>query len=134
VGRPVSLQVAILRVLSSYPGGRATLAAMNADLALLAGSGPEWTQRLKRLSARVPDIDIFGQRLVVRDAAGWQLTEAGSRLLAALELPAAAASPQPQPQIARPEAPLPERLRFTARNAPRKKSHRRDRRRLLRSA
>ena len=45
VGAFVSLQMSIVKVLSSYPDGRATLAALNADLKILAGSGREWTAR-----------------------------------------------------------------------------------------
>jgi hypothetical protein len=56
----VSLQVAILEVLASYSGGRASLAEMEADLAILAGAGPEWNARLKRLSARL--LYLLGNR------------------------------------------------------------------------
>jgi hypothetical protein len=84
----VSLQVAILKVLVSYPSGHATLAEMKADLAILAGAGPEWNARLKRLSARLPDLDIFSQGLVLRDAAGWTLSSAGRHALLSMEQPA----------------------------------------------
>jgi hypothetical protein len=49
---------------------------------------------MKRLSARAPDLDIFGASYVVRDAAGWQLTETGAAFLAGLEMPAAATHEQ----------------------------------------
>jgi hypothetical protein len=81
----VSLQVAILKVLSSYPNGRARVAALSADLAILNSSGRDWTDRMKRLAARAPELDIFSQRLVLRDAVGWQLSDAGWQLLGALE-------------------------------------------------
>jgi hypothetical protein len=81
----VSLQVAILKVLASYPDGRATLAAMKADLAILAGAGPAWGERLRWLAARIPDLDIFSDGFVVRDAAGWQLTGAGREVLIWME-------------------------------------------------
>jgi hypothetical protein len=90
----VALQIAIMKVLSSYPGGRASLAALKADLALLASSGPEWTQRLKRLAASAPDLDIFSQAFVVRDGDGWELTKAGYAALQTLEVPNAT-PPQP---------------------------------------
>jgi hypothetical protein len=83
----VSLQVAILKVLASYPDGKATLAAMKDDLAILAGAGLAWSERLRRLAARVPDLDIFGQALVLRDDAGWQLTAAGREVLRSVEAP-----------------------------------------------
>ena len=47
---------------------------------------------MKRLSALAPDLDIFGSRYVLRDVAGWQLTEAGQAFLAAIEMPALAMS------------------------------------------
>ena len=83
----MSLQVAILKVLASYPDGRATVAAMNADLAILAGAGSSWTNRLKRLAAAAPDLDIFRHSLVVRDAQGWHLTAAGRERLRVMESP-----------------------------------------------
>jgi hypothetical protein len=83
----VSLQVAILKVLASYPDGKASLAALKGDLAILAGAGIAWSERLKRLGAQVPDLDIFGQDLVLRDDTGWQLPAAGRELLSSIEVP-----------------------------------------------
>jgi hypothetical protein len=77
----VSLQVQIMLVLSGHPNGRATLAAMNADLKMLAGAGPAWTQRIKRLASNAPGLDIFTEGYVVRDATGWQITDAGRKAL-----------------------------------------------------
>ena len=57
----MSLQIAILKVLVSHPEGRATIAALNSDLCILNTSGSDWTDRLRRLAARAPDLDIFGQ-------------------------------------------------------------------------
>ena len=48
-----------LEVLASYPNGRATVAAMNVDLAILAGADSSWANCLKRLAAVAPDLDIF---------------------------------------------------------------------------
>jgi hypothetical protein len=79
-GIRVSLQVAILKVLASYPDGRASVVSMKADLAILAGAGPAWTERLKRLAEGSPNLDIFGYGLVIRDDDGWQLTDASTRL------------------------------------------------------
>jgi hypothetical protein len=78
----VSLQIAILKVLVSHPEGRATIAALNSDLSILNTSGSDWTDRLKRLAARAPDLDIFGQRLILRDSSGWQITPEGRALKA----------------------------------------------------
>lgn len=77
----VSLQVQIMLVLSGHPNGRATLAAMNADLKVLAGAGEGWSQRIKRLAANAPGLDIFTEGYVVRDAAGWQITAVGRKAL-----------------------------------------------------
>jgi hypothetical protein len=81
----VSLQIAILKVLVSYPDGRATVAALSSDLAILNTSGPDWNNRLKRLAMRAPDLDIFGQKLVVRDKSGWEITAEGRAFLDLLE-------------------------------------------------
>jgi hypothetical protein len=83
----VSLQVAILKVLSGHPGGRASVADLKSDLAFLNSIGADWTNRLKRLAARAPVLDIFGQGHVLRDKGGWQLSEAGRELLAVMEAP-----------------------------------------------
>ena len=50
----MSLQIAIPKVLVSHPEGRATIAALNADLWILNTSGADWTDRLRRLAARAP--------------------------------------------------------------------------------
>jgi hypothetical protein len=81
----VSLQFSILKVLAGQPDGRATVPDLNRYITLL--SCPEWTARMKRLSARAPDLDIFGSRYVLRDEASWQLTEAGHAFLAGIENP-----------------------------------------------
>jgi hypothetical protein len=88
----VSLQFSILKVLAGQPGGRATVADLNRYITLL--SIPEWTARMKRQSARAPDLDIFGSGYVLRDDAGWQLTEAGHSFLAAVEMPSPATHDQ----------------------------------------
>jgi hypothetical protein len=81
----VSIQVAILKVLSSHGSGRAPLASLNRDIAILTASGAEWRARIRRLAARVPSIDIFGQGYVVREHDGWQITPAGRDFLDNLE-------------------------------------------------
>ena len=40
--------------------------------------------------ARAPGLDIFSQSLIIRDAEGWQITEAGLALLAVIEKPVTA--------------------------------------------
>jgi hypothetical protein len=93
----MSLQFAILKVLAGQPEGHATVADINRTISLL--SCPEWTARMKRLSAFAPELDIFGSRFVCREDTGWQLTEAGSAFLAAIEMPA----PSAEQAVARPE-------------------------------
>jgi hypothetical protein len=85
----VSFQITILKVLAGHPGGRLSVDDLKRAVAILMCSGPDWTNRTKRLLAHVPDLSIFGQSLVIRDAAGWQITEAGRALLAAIENPRA---------------------------------------------
>lgn len=92
----MSLQMAILKVLSCHPEGLATIAALNADLNILNTSGRDWTDRMRRLAARVPGLDLFGQHLVVRSDAGWQITDAGRAVLLAAEQPAKAPLPAEQ--------------------------------------
>lgn len=94
----MSLQVAILKVLAGRSDGRATLDDMRRDLCILASSGHEWNDRMKRLGARAPGLDIFGQKLVHRDSDGWEITGAGREILEMIEtstdvirMPAAAA-------------------------------------------
>lgn len=81
----MSLQVAILKVLASHGSGRATLASLNRDIAVLTASGADWSARMRRLASRVPAIDIFGCGHVVRDDAGWRITAAGRNFLETLE-------------------------------------------------
>jgi hypothetical protein len=102
----VSLQIAILKVLVSHPEGRATIAALNTDLSILNTSGRDWTNRLKRLAARAPDLDIFVQGLILRDSSGWQITPEGRAFLDWLESGAASANvPVTEPSPPPPEQP-----------------------------
>ena len=81
----MSIQIAILKILASHGSGRASIASLNRDLAILAASGAEWSARLKRLASRVKTIDIFGAGYVLRDEEGWQITAVGRDFLRALE-------------------------------------------------
>jgi hypothetical protein len=95
----VSTQIAILKVLASHGSGRASIASLNRDIAVLSASGVEWSARLRRLASRVRAIDIFGAGYVVRDDEGWEITAAGRGFLHMLEavtqdnLPASPAQP-----------------------------------------
>jgi hypothetical protein len=76
-----------LKVLAGHPEGRASLADLRRYVGILMSSGADWTNRMKRLAARAPKIDIFRQAFVVRDDAGWQITDAGRAFLVSLEAP-----------------------------------------------
>src|ERR1700692_2375840 len=86
-GRAVSFQITVLKVLAGHPEGRSSLADLTRAVAILISSGTDWTNRTKRLAARAPDLDIFSQSFVLRDNAGWQITDAGRAFLASVETP-----------------------------------------------
>ncbi len=83
----MSFQITVLKVLAGHPEGRASLADLRCAVAILISSGTDWTNRTKRLAARAPGLDIFSQAFVLRDDAGWQITEAGRAFLASVETP-----------------------------------------------
>lgn len=79
----MNIRVAILKVLSSYPDGKASYASLKSDLAML--STAEWTARMRRLGKRAGSIDIFHSKYVLRDANGWAITKTGRDFLDRLE-------------------------------------------------
>jgi hypothetical protein len=83
----VSFQVTILKVLAGQPEGCLSLAELRNNVAILISSGPDWTDRTKRIAARTPGLDIFSQGMVLRSPAGWQITDAGRAFLAECEVP-----------------------------------------------
>lgn len=83
----MSFQITVLKVLAAHPEGRASLADLRRAVGILISSGPDWTNRTKRLAARAPHLDIFSQLFVIRDNAGWQITDTGRAFLASLEAP-----------------------------------------------
>ena len=40
---------------------------------------------MKRFAASAPDLDIFSSHYVLRDASGWQITDAGRTFLTSIE-------------------------------------------------
>ena len=66
---------------------RASVADLRHAVAILISSGSDWTDRTKRLAARAPGLDIFSQSFVLRDDAGWQITDSGRAFLASVESP-----------------------------------------------
>ena len=81
----MNFQVTVLKVLVSYPGGFAPMDDIKRDMAILATSGRDWSDRTKRLAARVPDLDIFSQGLVDRESGGWKITDKGRAVLEFME-------------------------------------------------
>lgn len=105
MGWQVNFQVTILKVLVSYPDGFASLAEVKRDVAILATSGREWSERTTRLAARLPGLEIFAQGLVERRDGGWYITDAGRSALDLMEKPGASELPQvaaPEPSLAIP--------------------------------
>jgi hypothetical protein len=87
-GRIVSFQITVLKVLAGHPEGRACVTDLTRNVSILMSCGPEWTDRTKRLAARVPQLDIFGSGYVLRDDSGWRITDIGRQFLESLEAPA----------------------------------------------
>ncbi|TYL89993.1 hypothetical protein FXB40_34015 [Bradyrhizobium rifense] len=81
----MNFQVTVLKVLVSYPGGFAPMDDIKRDMAILATSGRDWSDRTKRLAARVPELDIFSQGLVDRESGGWKITDKGRAVLEFME-------------------------------------------------
>jgi hypothetical protein len=125
--RTVNFQVTVLKILVSYPRGHASMADIKRDMAILATSGRDWTERTKRLAARVPDLDIFSQGLVDRLDGGWRITDKGRAVLEMMEARPASEPPQA------PE-PIPGFFRQTDGNSLALRNQRRQKRRRLRRA
>jgi hypothetical protein len=86
----VSFQITILKVLAGQTEGRATLPELTRQVSILVSSGPDWTERTKRLAALAPGLDILRSRFVFVDRASWQITDAGRAFLISLETPTSA--------------------------------------------
>jgi hypothetical protein len=85
--RGVNFQITILKVLAGHPEGRVVLADLTRFVAILTSSGTDWSQRMKRLAARAPGLDIFTSGYVIRDDSGWRITEAGREFIKSIEAP-----------------------------------------------
>lgn len=97
----VNFQLTILKVLAGHPEGRASFADLKQFVAVLICSGDEWAQRMKRLAARAPGLDIFSSKYVVRDATGWRITNGGRTFLNSIETPPAEEAPT-EPDVLQP--------------------------------
>jgi hypothetical protein len=127
-GRIVSLQIAILKILSGHPNGHATVAAMTGDLAIL-NTSRDWNDRIKRLATRTGPIDIFSRKYVLRVDAGWEITESGREFLRTLEEPVSKQLPQiqfvePPPAPSRSPSPQLDRIGHTLPNIDRDRGRR----------
>jgi hypothetical protein len=83
----VSFQITILKVLAGQPDGYLSVADLRNNVAILISSGPDWTDRTKRIASRTPRLDIFSQGMVIRLSDGWQITDAGRAFLAESGMP-----------------------------------------------
>ena len=81
----MSFQITILKVLAGHPEGRVSLPELTRFVSILMSSGPDWSNRTKAMAARVPELNIFGDSFVIRDDAGWQITDGGRAFLEGLE-------------------------------------------------
>jgi hypothetical protein len=108
-GRRVSFQITVLKVLAGHPQGHASLADLKHYVAVLSCSGADWSQRMKRLAARAPELDIFSNGYVLREASGWQITAKGREFLISIEEPLVEPTLTPVP-LPTPDAPDPTNL------------------------
>ncbi|WP_354128837.1 hypothetical protein [Bradyrhizobium sp. i1.15.2] len=89
----MNFQVTVLKILVSYPDGFAVMEDLKRDMAILATSGRDWTERTRRLAGRVPGLDIFSQGLIDRTNGGWRITDKGRAVLDLMEARPADATP-----------------------------------------
>ncbi len=83
----MSFQITVLKVLAGHPDGLASVADLTHYVSILMSSGSDWTDRMKRLAASVPPLDIFSSAFVTRQMDGWRITDAGRQFLTKLEAP-----------------------------------------------
>ncbi|MBR1157031.1 hypothetical protein [Bradyrhizobium sp. JYMT SZCCT0428] len=89
----MSFQLTILKVLAGQRHGRASHLDVAKCVAIPMSSGRDWSDRMKRLAARAPGLSIFSSDYVLRDASGWQITDAGRAFLTSIEVPASGPAP-----------------------------------------
>jgi hypothetical protein len=105
VGAGVNFHVTVLKILVSYPDGFADMEDLKRDMAMLATSGRDWTERTRRLGGRMPGLDIFSQGLIDRTNGGWRITAKGRAVLGLMEArpdqaPIATQQPPSEPELA----------------------------------
>jgi len=97
------------------------------DMAILATSGKDWSDRTKRLASRLPDLDIFSQGFVERESAGWRITDKGRAALEFMEARPGAVATAEAAKATGTQAALRPFLQLAERA--RRRRHRRERRR-----
>lgn len=85
--RVLSFQITVLKVLAGVPDGSASVAELTRYVSVLMSSGSDWSDRMRVLAARAPNLDIFSNKLVLRSELGWQITESGREFLSLLQAP-----------------------------------------------
>jgi hypothetical protein len=85
--RVLSFQLTVLKVLAGHPDGSASVAELTRYVSVLMSSGSDWSDRMRRLAVRAPNLDIFSDKLVLRGNSGWQITDSGRQFLSSLEAP-----------------------------------------------
>lgn len=91
----MSFQITVLKVLAGHPEGHASLADLKKYVEVLICSGADWSQRMKRLAARAPELDILSSGYVLREPSGWQITPKGREFLISIEAPLAEPALEP---------------------------------------
>ena len=84
----MSFQLTVMKVLAGHPEGRASIADLTRCVSILSSSGADWSERMKRLAARAPSLDIFSSGYVLRENTGWLITNLGLDFLKSIEAPA----------------------------------------------
>ena len=79
------MQTTELKVGAGHRGGHASRADLKQYIAILSCSGSDWSDRMKRLAARAPNLDIVSSSYVLREPTGWQITDKGREFLAIIE-------------------------------------------------
>lgn len=95
----MSFQLTVLTVLAGHPDGRATVIELTRFVSVLVSSGSDWTNRMRRLAARAPALDIFTNSFVLRDENGWQITDRGRQFLDTLREPVTAIQDREQSEL-----------------------------------
>lgn len=67
----------MLKISVSFQEGLAVMEDIEPDMAFLTTSGRDWAERTARLATCAPDLDLFAEALVEREAGGWKITTKG---------------------------------------------------------